>query len=191
VGAAKIHRHLTPHVFTPAELNESGERSRLSGLSLGLANDFVREFDEEEEGDEDDPRQDQGDALASSSSKWHKHTVKVFEMLHRNMPDDEPQVMSFDSICDVRDVTRRTACGFFFELLQLKTWDFIELGQDEFFGDIKVRMPRLEFLSRRFGSGTHTFVIRRLYCQISPGVKFNEKPTATNRESVGSPFPGS
>jgi chromatin segregation and condensation protein Rec8/ScpA/Scc1 (kleisin family) len=107
-------------------------------LSLGLVNEFEGEGGDEEDDDED-PRQDQGDTLASSSSKWHKHTVKVFDMLHRNMPPREPRVLSFDGMCDARAVTRRTACGVFFELLQLKTWDIIELDQDEFFGDMKVR----------------------------------------------------
>ena len=62
------------------DLEESAERRRLSSLSLGLVNDFVNEFDEDDE-EENDPRQAQGDALVSSSSKWHKHTVKVFDML--------------------------------------------------------------------------------------------------------------
>jgi Conserved region of Rad21 / Rec8 like protein len=106
-------------------------------LSLGLVNDFVNEFEEEDE-EENDPRQAQGDQLVSSSSKWHKHTVKVFDMLRRNMPDDEPRQMSFNAICDPDAVTRRTACGVFFELLQLKTWDYIELDQDVFYGDMKV-----------------------------------------------------
>ena len=120
------------------DLEESAERRRLSSLSLGLVNDFVNEFDEDDE-EENDPRQAQGDALVSSSSKWHKHTVKVFDMLRRNMPDEEPRQMSFNAICDPNAVTRRTACGVFFELLQLKTWDYVELDQDEFFGDMKVR----------------------------------------------------
>jgi chromatin segregation and condensation protein Rec8/ScpA/Scc1 (kleisin family) len=109
-------------------------------LSLGLVNDFVNELEQEDDDEEDvDPRQGQGDELVSSSSKWHKHTVKVFDMLRRNMPDDGPRQMSFNAICDPGAVTRRTACGVFFELLQLKTWDYIELDQDEFFGDMKVR----------------------------------------------------
>jgi Conserved region of Rad21 / Rec8 like protein len=128
------------------DLEGSAERRRLSSLSLGLVNDFVNEFEQEDDDDDEeevDPRQGQGDELVSSSSKWHKHTVKVFDMLRRNMPDDGPRQMSFNAICDPGAVTRRTACGVFFELLQLKTWDYIELDQDEFFGDMKVRQSGL------------------------------------------------
>ena len=32
----------------------------------------------------------------------------------------------------------RTAAGVFFELLQLKTWDFIEVDQDEAYGTIAI-----------------------------------------------------
>jgi cohesin complex subunit SCC1 len=98
--------------------------------------------DEEEEED----RQAPGDELVSSTSKWHKHTVKVYNMLKKSMGDEEgkaPQ-LSFDNLS--KGCSRRTAAGVFFELLQLKTWDFVELNQDESYGDI----------------------------QISPGTKFSE-----------------
>jgi cohesin complex subunit SCC1 len=44
-------------------------------------------------------------------------------------------------------VGRRTAAGVFFELLQLKTWDYIEVGQDGAYGDIDVSK------GRKFASG--------------------------------------
>lgn len=108
--------------------------SQRSEFSLGAVNDM--------EGDlEDEPRQEQGEELASSSSKWHKHTVKVLDMLKRNIAEDDddeekPQQLSFDKLS--HGTSRRTACGVFFELLQLKTWSFIELEQNKSYGDIKI-----------------------------------------------------
>lgn len=183
-----LHHNLT-NASLLLDAEGSAERRRLSSLSLGLVNDFVNEFEEEDE-EEDDPRQAQGDQLVSSSSKWHKHTVKVFDMLRRNMPDDEPRQMSFNAICDPDAVTRRTACGVFFELLQLKTWDYIELDQDVFYGDMQV--PSI------------SYSVIRYYClhlcpytlvslcpiQISPGVRFSENPPAANRESMAGPSEG-
>jgi Conserved region of Rad21 / Rec8 like protein len=170
------------------DLEGSAERRRLSSLSLGLVNDFVNEFEEDDE-EENDPRQGQGDQLVSSSSKWHKHTVKVFDMLRRNMPDDDPRQMSFNAICDPDAVTRRTACGVFFELLQLKTWDYIELDQDEFYGDMKVRhwccSKRSPLPGARVSLQLLTFPSSLR--QISPGVKFNENTPAANRESMAGP----
>jgi hypothetical protein len=115
-----------------------------STLTLGLVNDF------ETMDDEDEPRQQAGDELVSSSAKWHRHTTKVYTMLKDGIssPEDpnKPNQLSYLKIS--KGVSRRTAAGVFFELLQLKTWDFIELEQDESYGDI----------------------------QIAAGVRFNEPP---------------
>lgn len=108
--------------------------SQRSEFSLGAVNDMEGDLD-------DEPRQEQGEELASSSSKWHKHTVKVLDMLKRNIAEDDddkqrPQQLSFDKLS--HGTSRRTACGVFFELLQLKTWSFIELDQSKSYGDIKI-----------------------------------------------------
>lgn len=118
--------------------------SQRSSFSLGAVNDLEEEITGES-------RQEQGDELVSSGSKWHKHTVKVLDMLKRNMTSDEndeklEKELSYDKLSV--GVSRRTACGVFFELLQLKTWDFIELSQEESYKDIK----------------------------IAPGVRFDEAP---------------
>jgi cohesin complex subunit SCC1 len=128
----------------------SPDGSTRSAFSLGLVNELLSEDEE------DDERQAQGSDLASSNSKWHKHTIKTLNMLKRNMAtgDEEmeegaepkPDHLSFDKLSS--GVSRRTASSVFFELLQLKTWDFIELDQDESYGDIT----------------------------IAPGLKFNESP---------------
>ena len=86
------------------------------------------------------------DASTTTTSKWHKNTVKVFEVLKKNLispdgeenDDDMPkkEYVSYNTLSD--GVSRRTAAGFFFELLQLKTLNYIELNQDESYGDITI-----------------------------------------------------
>jgi len=130
-----------------AKIGSPSQTEDGSIFSLGAVND-LQEL-------QDQPRQEQGDELISSKTKWHAHTVKVLKMLKRNLNTDEgnnedeevkPSHLSFDKLS--YGISKRTACGVFFELLQLKTWDFIELDQDESYSDIK----------------------------ISPGVRFSEEP---------------
>mmetsp|Transcript_7240 Transcript_7240/g.10369 ORF Transcript_7240/g.10369 Transcript_7240/m.10369 type:complete len:857 (+) Transcript_7240:255-2825(+) len=119
------------------------EDSEKSEFSLGAVNDLEQDIRED---DQTFQRQEQGDELISSNSKWHKHTVKVLEMLKRSMvvkSDEELgenmqkiHQLSYDKLS--YGTSRRTACSVFFELLQLKTWDFIELHQEESYADIKI-----------------------------------------------------
>ena len=87
------------------------------------------------------------DANTTTTTKWHKNTIKVFEVLKKNLvsPDGEDhdndyvpkkEFVSYNTLSD--GVSRRTAAGFFFELLQLKTLNYIELNQDESYGDITI-----------------------------------------------------
>jgi cohesin complex subunit SCC1 len=119
-------------------------------LSLGIANDLENDIVGDE--DEEDPRQEAGDSAVSSMGKWHKHTVKVYSMLKDNMAapgegqdeageEPKPEWLSYEKLST--GCSRRTAAGVFFEILQLKTWDYIDLDQDESFGDIKVSHCRL------------------------------------------------
>ena len=113
-----------------------GSRSPLADdmLQLGWVNDFEQDLEE------DGPRHAAPAEGSSSTSKWHKHTVKVLQMLQKNMPREgsgSRGTLSFDKLS--KDSSRRTAASVFFELLQLKTWDFIELEQDGAFGNIEVR----------------------------------------------------
>ena len=162
-------------------------------LELGMVNDMMLDSDEDENnnnnGDDDDDddelnRQALGD-VASSSTKWHKHTVRVFQHLKKVMKDpnanttnqqdeeadagdddddDEDKKKSSTAAATTNNnllleqvyfqeltknvVSRRNAASVFFEMLQLKTWDFIDLDQDESYGDIT----------------------------ISPGIRFSEAP---------------
>jgi cohesin complex subunit SCC1 len=104
---------------------------------------------------DDDEDEETREAIGDSSStatKWHAHTVQVLTMLQRNIgngsatgdDDDEsapqqsgkPTTLHFNAIS--KNCSRRTAAGVFFELLQLKTWDFVELDQDEPYGDMSI-----------------------------------------------------
>ncbi|GMH91521.1 hypothetical protein TrST_g5336 [Triparma strigata] len=70
----------------------------------------------------------------AAGNKWHPHTAKVLSMLKSNMSGSKS--LSFDALSV--GCSRRTAAGVFFELLQLKTWDYIEVEQTEAYGDIAV-----------------------------------------------------
>lgn len=138
--------NINPSVEADDELSIDSQRS---SFSLGAVNDLEKDLVPATIGgdaadDQDEPRQEQGGELVSSQSKWHKHTVKVFAMLKRNLPPDgdedaedrQPRQLSYNRLS--HGCSRRTAAGVFFEMLQLKTWDFIELEQNESYGDIKI-----------------------------------------------------
>jgi len=83
---------------------------------------------------------DTGDAkTARSAAQWHPHTKKVMSMLQHQLESKDK--VSYNGISGVTRgarVGRRTAAGVFFEMLQLKTWDYIEVNQDGPYGDIQV-----------------------------------------------------
>ena len=130
-----------------AEDDELSVRSDRSSFSLGAVNDLEKEL-YEVDGEKDQPRQLAGDEIVESSAKWHKHTVRVLGMLKRNMKSDaddeddlddeteKPTELSYNKLS--AGCSRRTAAGVFFELLQLKTWDFVSLDQEKDYGDIIV-----------------------------------------------------
>ena len=140
---------------------------------LGWVNDF--RIDSDHEDDDDENREAIGDQ-SSTETKWHKHTVKVLKLLQRRLRpaegtaaattgdgDDDEEGQDDDNDNKVSAIrfkqlsqhcTRRTAASVFFEMLQLKTWDFIELDQNEPYGDIT----------------------------ITPGIRFSEAPPEGNKK---------
>lgn len=79
-------------------------------------------LEEEEEGEEERPlRRDDTDP---ATFNWHPKTVKVVHFLKREM---EKGPVTFKKIS--KGIKRKTAASCFFEILQLKTWDYIELKQ--------------------------------------------------------------
>jgi len=134
------------------EDDELSHQSDRSNFSLGAVNELDKDF---YVADED--RQAAGDEIVSHNSKWHTHTLKVFrkiknEMKSRNADEDDDEEMAKDAQLSynklISGVNRRTAAGVFFEMLQLKTWDFVELNQEKNYGDIV----------------------------ITPGLRYDEKP---------------
>lgn len=109
----------------------SSQRSIESIFSLGATNGLDEADVVDFGGDYDDD-----DMTGTTTSKWHKNTVKVFDVLKKNLGDDSKEFVSYNELSE--GVSRRTAAGFFFELLQLKTLNYIELNQYESYGDIKV-----------------------------------------------------
>ena len=73
-------------------------------------------------------------ATRDASAKWHPHTVKVLDMLRKNMAG--VSTLSYDSLS--LGCSRRTAAGVFFELLQLNDWNYIELQQTGAYDDIVI-----------------------------------------------------
>eukprot|EP00752_Nemacystus_decipiens_P012358 g10955.t1 len=114
------------------EHDHQDEASGAGGVAVGVA------------GREDGP--DETGALPQH--KWHPHTVKVLRLVKKQLKAKEkakdPRGLGVTHASLARGAKRRTAAGAFFELLQLKTWDFVELSQQEPYGDINVTAgPRL------------------------------------------------
>jgi chromatin segregation and condensation protein Rec8/ScpA/Scc1 (kleisin family) len=73
--------------------------------------------------------------------KMHPHTETVLKVLRKQL-DNAPHV-NFSAIAT--GVSRRTAAACFFEILQLKTWDVIDVQQGEPYGEIHIAQgPRYE-----------------------------------------------
>ena len=82
----------------------------------------------------------------SGETTRHRRTVRLLERLQKHMraegeEDEEPKPtsLSYGSISEGYD--RHTVAGVFNMLLQLKTWDFVDLkqSQSEAYSDIKIR----------------------------------------------------
>jgi hypothetical protein len=123
------------------------------GLDLYSALGGDSELDE---GDEGEHREAIGDN--STGTNWHRHTAMVLGVLQGRMhkacvdadgdhsemardnganeEEEKPAQLSFDTLTSKS--CRRTAASAFFEMLQLKTWDFIDLHQCESYGDISI-----------------------------------------------------
>ena len=140
-----------------AEDDELSVRSDRSSFSLGAVNDLEKEFYEigDEEGGGGGEGGQQQSGQVAGDAKWHKHTLRVLSMLKRNMQSDhadedeldeeetgKPAQLGYNKLST--GCSRRTAAGAFFEILQLKTWDFVELNQEKSYGDITIT-PGLRF----------------------------------------------
>ena len=80
--------------------------------------------------------QEEEEVVDAKGNKFHPHTVKVLSMLRSNMSEVEEKNLSFDKLSV--GCSRRTAAGVFFELLLLKTLDYVDLNQTIAYGDIAI-----------------------------------------------------
>jgi cohesin complex subunit SCC1 len=128
-------------------------------FELGAVNDLNDSKNGLEDDDDDKASvySDGGEGKTTRSmAHWHPHTKKVMSMLETQFEVHDD--VSYNKISGVnapkgkrataesKKVGRRTAAGVFFELLQLKTWDFIEVAQpDGAYADIFVsKGPRFD-----------------------------------------------
>ncbi|CAM9892181.1 unnamed protein product [Pylaiella littoralis] len=135
------------------DLNEdvAPDMQQASGdLDLGGAvNDLDASRDDaniDQDGNEASAVGESGDGPSDTGAlprhKWHPHTVKVLRLVQKQLKASRGPAVTHASL--TRGAKRKTAAGAFFELLQLKTWDFVELFQEESYGDIRVTAgPRL------------------------------------------------
>jgi cohesin complex subunit SCC1 len=89
-------------------------------LQLNAVNDFRDETSED---------------VAGKDHKWHPNSIKVMNILDDKF--EKQKSLSYKGIAKP-GTSRRSAAGCFFELLQLKTWDYIEVEQGKAYGDIKI-----------------------------------------------------
>lgn len=103
--------------------------------------------EEEEEGDiKFEPEEED----ESKPVTWHPNTIKILGFLRKHFEAAErrdrrkgakgPPSLSMHKIA--ADATRSAAANFFFEILQLKTWDYIQLKQGEPYEDITITKAR-------------------------------------------------
>ena len=125
--------------FSAAETSGHGSFLADAGkFELGAVNDIAADanYEASSAAGDDDRSSVGGDledvATSRSAAQWHPHTKKVMAMLENQLETKE--TVSYNGICGVSRgsrVGRRTAAGVFFEILQLKTWDFIEVGSGD------------------------------------------------------------
>jgi cohesin complex subunit SCC1 len=71
---------------------------------------------------------------------WNKRTKQIFGLLQDKFRTDESA--SFDELS--RGINKRAAATSFFEILQLKTWNYLEVEQLQPYDDIKI-FPGVSF----------------------------------------------
>ncbi|KAG6587252.1 Double-strand-break repair protein rad21 [Phytophthora cinnamomi] len=96
-------------------------------IELGAVNDIRAEANSV-------PEIDHADAT-SAQHKWHPHTVKVMKVLRKSLQNKEE--VTYKQLTK-KTQDRRTAAALFFELLQLKTLDYVDVEQAAPYSDIKI-----------------------------------------------------
>ncbi|GAB9471029.1 hypothetical protein Gpo141_00008255 [Globisporangium polare] len=96
-------------------------------IELAAVNDLQGNLDETMDGQEA--------SFTTAQHKWHPHTVKVMKVLRTSL-QDKTEVTYKQLTKNMQ--SRRTAAALFFELLQLKTLDYVDVEQSRPYGDIKI-----------------------------------------------------
>ncbi|KAE9100861.1 hypothetical protein PF010_g14656 [Phytophthora fragariae] len=96
-------------------------------IELGAVNDIRAEANSVPEVDHTD--------ASSTQHKWHPHTVKVMKVLRKSLQNKEE--VTYKQLTK-KTQDRRTAAALFFELLQLKTLDYVDVEQAAPYSDIKI-----------------------------------------------------
>lgn len=94
-------------------------------IELAAVNDLQGNMDESFDGEN----------ISTAQHKWHPHTVKVMRVLRQSLNENEE--VTYKQLTK-QTKTRRTAAALFFELLQLKTLNYVEIDQSRPFGDIHI-----------------------------------------------------
>ncbi|KAJ0404946.1 hypothetical protein P43SY_005945 [Pythium insidiosum] len=74
-------------------------------------------------------------SFSTAQHKWHPHTVKVMKVLRTSL--QEKTEVTYNQLTK-NTQNRRTAAALFFELLQLKTLNYVDINQARPYGDIKI-----------------------------------------------------
>ncbi|GBG23954.1 NADH-ubiquinone oxidoreductase chain 2 [Hondaea fermentalgiana] len=109
------------------------------------ASDSGNKDDADKSSDEESEEESDGDASnveePTSDSKWHKRTANMLRLCRTVLDDRDTITYQFLA----KNKNKRTVAGCFFEILQLKTWDRIDLAQDEPYGLIQIgRGPKFD-----------------------------------------------
>ncbi|CAI5746779.1 unnamed protein product [Peronospora destructor] len=92
------------------------------GIELGAVNDIRSDANG-------------ADQASAAQHKWHPHTVKVMKVLRKSLQNNEE--VTYKQLTKTTQ-DRRTAAALFFEILQLKTLDYVDVEQAAPFSDIKI-----------------------------------------------------
>ncbi|KAF0684554.1 Aste57867_23472 [Aphanomyces stellatus] len=117
-------------VEAEVELDEPEEEAPL-GLDLDLTLAPVNDIQANLADDDQEHRY----GTSATDHKWHPHTIKVMKVLRKSL--EEKETVSYNALAKTTR-SRRTAAALFFEMLQLKTLDFIDVNQPKAYGNIHI-----------------------------------------------------
>jgi cohesin complex subunit SCC1 len=83
------------------------------------------------------------EAGGEATTQWHPNTMRMCKLLRtriaaaaKEKPHERPPTVAFSQV--TRNARRTKAANLFWEVLQLKTWDFIEVDQEHAYDDVQI-----------------------------------------------------